>query len=119
MADVTALTINRYPFNPTIALGQTGNQRLVSIDVTWGVDTETYPSGGITVTAFDLGISALSTVKSFLAEEGMYEDTTRRDGHLVLDLENSKLLIKTADGTAASGDVGAWKGRALVIATEP
>lgn len=119
MADVTKLYINIYKFAPPLGFGSGGNKVLCYADITWGVNTNTYPTGGIAVTAQDLQISALSAIDVWLHEEGMMEGSTARDGHICLDRANSKLTIVVAAGTAASGDVGAWKGRVMYVATEP
>lgn len=123
MAAVTTATlvVTVTKENPTSGQGQTGNKRKFHATVTWGSNGDTYTTGGVAATAAQLNVSALSAIDDIHASEAFsYEGTTKRDGHIKWDRENSKFMLYAAAGTevANASDVGAWVSRIAYYATE-
>lgn len=120
MADVTVLSWNINAVVPTFGQGQTGDQKLFYADVTWGINAELYNTGGVPVTAADLKVSALSTLKFFLTEEHGYEGAVKKAYRILFNRETAKLMMLNPDGSEVTDtvDVGAFKFYCVYMGTE-
>lgn len=122
MADVTKLYITRNEESGPFNEGNAGDRKRLSITITWGVDTNTYPTGGVALDPLDIGVDTVpDDVISFVGEpRGLTDAGAVHAYRADFNRETGKVeLLAAANSAEASGDIGAHVSRAtLVVAVD-